>query len=52
MFFLEKPFKLYSFIDTIATVGFDHLIDRGYNWLDNYLKNNSQVINTDKNICN
>jgi WD40 repeat protein len=34
------------------TLDFDHLIDRGCNWLDNYLKNNSQVSNTDKNICN
>ncbi|MBS9386576.1 MAG: AAA-like domain-containing protein [Dolichospermum sp. BR01] len=34
------------------TLDFDHLIDRGCKWLDNYLKNNSQVSNTDKNICN
>ncbi|QSV56278.1 MAG: hypothetical protein HEP80_23145 [Dolichospermum sp. UKL201] len=34
------------------TLDFDHLIDRGCNWLDNYLKNNSQVSNIDKNICN
>ncbi|QEI43760.1 Protein TolB [Dolichospermum sp. UHCC 0315A] len=34
------------------TLDFDHLIDQGCNWLDNYLKNNSQVSNIDKNICN
>lgn len=34
------------------TLDFDHLIDRGCNWLDNYLKNNSQVSNIDRNICN
>ncbi len=34
------------------TLDFDHLIDRGCNWLDNYLKHNSQVNNTDKDICN
>lgn len=34
------------------TLDFDQLINRGCNWLDNYLKNNPPVNKIDKNICN
>jgi WD40 repeat protein len=34
------------------TLDFDQLILRGCNWLDDYLKNNSNVQEIDKNICN
>lgn len=34
------------------TLDFDQLIVRGCNWLDDYLKNNSNVQEIDKNICN